>query len=147
MAFRKEAFEKYGGFRTDLGPNPKNEIRGEDTEFGRRLMLAGEHLYYEPDAVVFHNVVESRIRKEYFLAWYFDFGRGMAREAESAPSLLGIQPAYIDILKIGSTSLPALTLRWMLSFRPCKKFFYKALVWRTAGHIAETYKLASPKKN
>ena len=38
MAFRKEMFEKYGGFRTDLGPRPGSEIRNEDTEFGRRLL-------------------------------------------------------------------------------------------------------------
>lgn len=38
MAFRKQAFEKYGFFRTDLGPCPGSEIRSEDTEFGRRLL-------------------------------------------------------------------------------------------------------------
>ena len=42
MAFRKEMFEKHGGFRTDLGPRPGSQIRGEDTEFGRRLLDAGE---------------------------------------------------------------------------------------------------------
>ena len=37
MAFRKEVFAKYGGFRTDLGPMPGSEIRYEDTEFGVEL--------------------------------------------------------------------------------------------------------------
>src|SRR5215469_9996100 len=31
MAFRRSVFEKYGGFRTDLGPRPGSEIRNEDT--------------------------------------------------------------------------------------------------------------------
>ena len=38
MAFQKKLFEKYGGFRTDLGPRPGSEIRNEDTEFGERVL-------------------------------------------------------------------------------------------------------------
>jgi glycosyltransferase involved in cell wall biosynthesis len=63
MAFHKKMFEKYGGFRTDLGPRPGSEIRSEDTEFGRRLLVAGERLYYEPSAVVYHSIPPSRVRK------------------------------------------------------------------------------------
>ena len=44
MAFRRAMFDKYGAFRTDLGPIPGSQIRNEDTEFGRRLMKAGERL-------------------------------------------------------------------------------------------------------
>ena len=69
-------FEKYGGFRTDLGPRPGSEIRSEDTEFGWRLLAAGERLRYEPSAVVYHSVSgESASDKQYFLAWWFDKAR------------------------------------------------------------------------
>ncbi len=46
MAFRRRMFEKYGLFRTDLGPSPNREIPrpNEDTEFGRRLIAAEERL-------------------------------------------------------------------------------------------------------
>jgi glycosyltransferase involved in cell wall biosynthesis len=44
MAFRRDAFEKYGLFRTDLGPGVGSQIRGEDTEFCLRLMQAGERI-------------------------------------------------------------------------------------------------------
>ena len=57
MAFRKVMFEKYGGFRLDLGPTTQGDHRqwysagiprtSEDTEFGWRLMAAGEKLRYE----------------------------------------------------------------------------------------------------
>src|SRR5580692_4642153 len=63
MAFRKSVFEKFGGFRTDLGPRPGSEIRNEDTEFGQRLLSAGERLRYEPSAVVYHSVPEERLRQ------------------------------------------------------------------------------------
>ena len=80
MAFQKEVFEKYGGFRTDLGPRPGNEIRNEDTEFGHRLLAAGERLRYEPSAVVYHSVSEDRIQKKYLLAWWFDKARADIRQ-------------------------------------------------------------------
>jgi glycosyltransferase involved in cell wall biosynthesis len=55
MAFRRELFKKYGGFRTDLGPCPGSQIRGEDSEFSQRLLAAGERLRYEPSAVVYRD--------------------------------------------------------------------------------------------
>ncbi len=64
MAFQKAMFAKYGGFRTDLGPQPGSEIRNEDTEFGRRLLGAGEQLWYEPSAVVYHPVPQNRLQKQ-----------------------------------------------------------------------------------
>jgi glucosyl-dolichyl phosphate glucuronosyltransferase len=145
MAFRKEMFEKYGGFRTDLGPNPGTEIRGEDTEFGRRLMFAGERVRYEPSAIVYHNVVESRIRKEYFLAWYFDFGRALVLERGRGRDICGIPRPYFDIAKTAATTMAKLTLRWIVAVRPQQRFFYKALVWRTAGELTESYRLARGK--
>jgi len=69
MAFTKDMFEKYGLFRTDLGPSPTREIArpNEDTEFGRRLIAAGERLRYEPSAVVCHPTPQHRLQKAYFL--------------------------------------------------------------------------------
>ena len=80
MAYRREVFEKYGGFRTELGPRPGSEIRSEDTELGQRLLSARERLRYEPSAIVYHAVPPNRIQKSYFLAWWFDKGRAEIRE-------------------------------------------------------------------
>ena len=65
MAFRKEMFEKYGFFRTDMGARPVTESPGtnEDIEFGRRLMAAGERLRYEPSAILYHPIAEDRVQK------------------------------------------------------------------------------------
>jgi glycosyltransferase involved in cell wall biosynthesis len=155
MAFRKEVFEKYGGFRTDMGPSPGNQIhsvwgmgptvkaivldfvlkRGlasllppprpnEDTEFGRRLIAAGERLRYEPSAVVYHSVPQNRIQKKYFLAWWFDKGRADTREFKIRPVRLLF-------------SLTAWTLRWMVAVEPRVRFFRKMVVWDKAGAAVE----------
>lgn len=141
MAFRKEMFEKYGGFRTDLGPSPGSEMRNEDTEFGRRLLAAGERLRYEPSAVVYHMVPEGRTNKEFFLTWWFDFGRAVAREWGGGPAVLGIPRVYLTILKLGTIVMAERLGGWMVSMNPQKRFYNKGWVWATAGQIKEYYRL------
>ena len=134
MAFRKEMFARYGPFRTDLGPFPNNKIGFEDTEFGRRLMAGGERLRYIPTAVVYHEVPEYRVRKEFLLTWWFDFGRGSVRET-------GKRLATWEILKIlGRALLTA--LQWLLSFNSQRRFYRKCRIWYAAGKIVEVYQQA-----
>jgi glycosyltransferase involved in cell wall biosynthesis len=141
MAFLKQMFEKYGGFRTDLGPQPGSEIRGEDTEFGRRVLLAGERLWYEPSAVVYHPAPEQRVRKEYFLKWWHDFGRGSVRLWGQGPSVLGIPRPYLNILKLGTLVMAQRAGRWILTRNPQRRFYYKCWVWEAAGQIKEYRRL------
>ena len=89
MAFRKQMFEKYGGFRTDLGRCGKELVGSEDTEFGERLMAAGEHLWYVPSAVVNHSVHQDRLTKEYFQAWFFSCGQAESSTARVASRKVG----------------------------------------------------------
>jgi len=133
MAFRREMFEKYGDFRGDLGPRP-SETRNEDTEFGRRLMAGGERLRYVPSAVVYHDVHESRVRKQFFLAWWFDRGRGVIRES-------GRIPGAREILKLLSRTLQ--TALWsVLSLDPQRRFYRKCMVRFAAGKLAEAHQQA-----
>jgi glycosyltransferase involved in cell wall biosynthesis len=135
MAFRKEMFDRYGHFRTDLGPFPNSKIGFEDTEFGRRLMASGERLCYVPSAVVYHEVPENRLRKEFFLAWWFDFGRGSVRGTEK-------RLRTWEILKIlGRLLLTA--LQWPLTFNSQRRFYRKCRIWYGAGKIVEVYQQAT----
>jgi glucosyl-dolichyl phosphate glucuronosyltransferase len=142
MAFCKKMFEKYGGFRLDLGPSPNSDIPrpNEDTEFGRRLMAAGERLRYEPSAVAYHPVQTERIRKEYFLKWWFDFGRAVIREKGIGSDWHGIPRQYLRIPNNLFVILPARTLRWWLSFNPKHRFARRCLARVTAGEIVEMWR-------
>jgi glycosyltransferase involved in cell wall biosynthesis len=139
MAFRKQMFEKHGGFRLDLGPRPGSELRNEDTEFGRRLLRAGERLRYEPSAVVYHVVPEYRLTKEYFLRFCFDNGGAAIRETGKRPDIWGIPRHFLTLLKI-ATLLLGRTVRWMSSFwSPQLRFYRKAMAWGTVGQIVEVW--------
>jgi GT2 family glycosyltransferase len=139
MAFQKAVFAKYGGFRTDLGPRPGSEIRSEDSEFGSRLLAAGEQLWYEPSAIVHHAVQQNRLRKQYFLTWWFDKARADIRA-------FGL-PADIELVLAGIPlrlfrRLAVWTARWMLAVGPSRRFSNKLKVWSVAGQILECYRQA-----
>lgn len=147
MAFHMVMFEKYGGFRTDLGPGPNPEVPrpNEDAEFGRRLMAAGERIRYEPSAVVYHPILENRVRKNYFLVWWFDYGRADVREWRRQPDIGGIPRAYLTIVKAGITRTIPEMWRWVFAVNPVRRFYGKCQVCKTMGWIVELYRSsASP---
>lgn len=140
MAYQRDVFDKYGLFRIDLGPNAKSEIRGEDTEFGRRLLAAKECLRYEPSAVVYHEVSEKRLRKDFFLSFWFDKGRSDVREFGTAANsgkwnIAGVSADAVLHLAIW-------TVRWLLRFEPRRRFSAKTKTWWRAGEIVECYRIS-----
>jgi len=143
MAFRKEVFETYRGFRTDLGPCPGSEIRGEDTEFGQKVLADGKHLRYEPSAVVYHAVPESRVRKDYFLTWWFDKARSEIRESGHAND---VNRHFAGVPLVLFRRLVVWGLRWFLSFNPSRRFSCKLNVWIVAGRICESRRLSTQNK-
>jgi GT2 family glycosyltransferase len=133
MAFRKTVFEKHGGFRTDLGPCPGSAIRNEDTEFGRRVMAAGERLCYVPSAVVYHPVPEERLDKRYHLSWWFAKGRADVREfgiSNGSMRLLGVPLVLIRRAAM-------LSLRCVSVVDTNRRFALKLKLWCAAGMIKE----------
>lgn len=138
MSYRKEMFEKYGGFRTDLGPLPgsNNPQKNEDVEFGRRLIAGGERLRYEPSAVVYHAIPESRLQKRYFLTWWFDKARADIFEMGLPPEL---KCYFAGIPVVMFRRLAVWTLRWMLAVEPSRRFSHKLNVCIVLGYIFESY--------
>jgi cellulose synthase/poly-beta-1,6-N-acetylglucosamine synthase-like glycosyltransferase len=82
LAVRRDAIERVGGWRTDLGKVDNTLIAGEDHELCVRLYNAGLFSgLYDPSVVVRHFVPASRLTREYFRRWYYWHGRTMARMA------------------------------------------------------------------
>jgi glycosyltransferase involved in cell wall biosynthesis len=133
LSLKKDAFEKYGLFRTDLGPTAGSEIRGEDNELCWRLLNAGERLIYAPKAIVFHPVDMRRIDKRYFLAWYYGMGQSRPRiepAPETAVRYFGF-PRYMFRWYFRDLFL------WVTSLAPRRRFYYKLKFCATRGHMME----------
>lgn len=84
LAVRREAIERVGGWRTDLGRVDNSLVCGEDRELCVRLFRAD--LYeglYDPQVTVHHYVPARRMSRRYFRQWYFWHGRTLARMVDS----------------------------------------------------------------
>ena len=138
MAFRKTIFEKYGGFRTDMGPRPGSELRNEDTEFGHRVLAAGERLWYAPSAVVYHAIPENRLTQRYFLRFSYDHGRALVRERGYRPSVYGIPRWFFSIPIMLARPFPISVRIWLETKDPKARFFKKGDVWKMMGEMVET---------
>jgi len=153
MAIRSEVFAKHGGFRTDLGPKgnetgdsvgrqagltavtgPQAPRRYDDTEFGQRVMRRGERFRYEPSAVVYHPVPEHRLTKDFFLHWWFARGRDTNLILPNRAPVWGIPRYYLRVAKLAA-QLAGNVFAWLTAIQPSRRFYYKAMVWETAGSM------------
>ncbi|HJU65020.1 MAG TPA: glycosyltransferase [Gemmatimonadaceae bacterium] len=133
-AFTREAFEKYGGYRTELGPpTVPGVVAGEDTEFGQRLLKAGEVIMYAPDAVVRHPVDEGRLRKAFFRRWYFNCGRGALR-IEKVPNGAA---HYFGVPRYLYRELAGSVLKLLRNLYRGRPFYDELLIWYHAGRMVE----------
>ncbi|HET7207521.1 MAG TPA: glycosyltransferase [Terriglobales bacterium] len=138
-AFARMAFEKYGFFRTDLGPSGSQRgITSEDTEFGHRLLRAGEKIIYAPTAVVYHPVEPQRATKTFFQRWFYNDGRTSIRVEgwpETASTYLGI-PRWL------LRGLAENVVRWTTSLNGNRRFHFKLRTLRSLGAIVEAYRIS-----
>jgi glycosyltransferase involved in cell wall biosynthesis len=87
LAFKRSAFEKYGGFRPDLDRRKRKLLMGGDVEFYQRIKKAGELTMYYPNAIVYHCPDSSRLTKMYLRRWYFRIGEWGAQKFVSGASV------------------------------------------------------------
>jgi len=144
MAFQKAVFHKYGEFRTDLGRSGDGLLSCEDSEFGQRLLAAGERLRYEPSAVVNHPVPGDRLHKGYLLSWFFGKGQSDVRAVRiSAPTgwtVAGIPPILFR-------RIVRWTAQWLVSVRPSERFGCRLNMWYIAGAISAYYQRSHVQSN
>jgi glycosyltransferase involved in cell wall biosynthesis len=138
MAFRKTMFARYGYFRVDLGRSGTGMLSNEDTEFGRRLLKAGEVLHYAASAVVYHPVSEDRLQKSYLLNWWFSKGRSDIREYGPRA---GTQYYFKGVPLYLLRNLARAVICWTFALDPRRRFHHKSTAWGKLGAILESYRL------
>jgi len=73
MTFKREIFEKYGRFRTDLGVG--QGTMGDDTEFFYRIESDSSKIFYCGKALVWHPAVKERMTLGYIARWNVAYGK------------------------------------------------------------------------
>ncbi len=78
VGFRRDAFERFGRFREDLGVVGGNPVSGEDTELFARIIARGGAVGFAPRARVHHLIGTERMTPAYLRRKSFAYGVGSA---------------------------------------------------------------------
>ncbi|GJL65563.1 MAG: hypothetical protein NPIRA05_05340 [Nitrospirales bacterium] len=93
---RSEVFHRGFLFNTDIGPNTKDYIMGQDTEFVFRLEAAGYPAVYLPDSIVHHQIRPEQLTLPWLYKRVYKSGRSFAYLSglPQVPTLFGV-PRYM----------------------------------------------------
>jgi len=135
MAFKRTVFDRYGVFRTDMGKSGLNLMSNEETELCQRLFLDGKSIMYNPKAIVYHLISEEQTLKSYYLKRNFSHGKSVAR--------MSIYPDhtiyYFGIPKVLYRKLFSNSVKWLLTFKPHVRFYYKQNLYHILGKMEEHF--------
>jgi len=105
MSFRREVFDKVGGFDEQVGLTGDNQIQAEETELAMRMYdQFGKGMLYNPNAVVAHKVFDYRTEPAWLLRRAF--WQGYSKRA-------------VEELPVEGPASEKLTFSHILRFRLC----------------------------
>ena len=84
ISFKREVFERVGGFDTRLGPGAAGF--SEDSEYSIRIRQAGFKIGYTPDAVAYHELSPARYGREYNRK--VEYQKGLSRSLYRTDSIV-----------------------------------------------------------
>ena len=138
MAFNRRVVERIGYFNPQLGRKGEGRKRSElfkgaETDYFHRLSASGDaRIFYEPDAIVYHQVQPFQLQKKYFRTIHSNAGyqRAFYDDAEFPHTILGV-PRYQSSLLLSGI---AEYLRQLLTQGPDVAFRQQM----TVGHLIGT---------
>lgn len=101
FAFPRAVLEQVGGFRENLGRSGSNLLSNEDIDIRNRLDSLGFDSMYDPEIIVHHHILESRLTKKWFYRRAYWQGVSSAKMRYSVMPLGVIPKARLILKKIG----------------------------------------------
>ena len=137
MSFRREVFDRVGGFAEDIGRIGKNPLGCEETELCIRArqayQRAGEkiRIVFEPAAVVDHRVSPDRIEWAYLRrrSWAEGLSKAAVSKLVGSDDALSTERSYV------ARVLPTAVLRELKEGRVSSAAVVTALACTTAGYV------------
>jgi len=133
MAYQKEAFDRYGLLKTDLGRKGTDLLAGEEKEFYLRIRKYTDQIYHVPSAKVQHRVWSKRMTQQFIRKQAVGLGQSMKlRLANDSHSKL--LKAWITEIAKFIASVP-IGFFYMLKLEPSKGLMLlKFRIWIWKGY-------------
>lgn len=116
LAIRRVVFGTYT-FREDLGPNPVQGVRGEETDLQKRLLADGHKALYVPTAIAHHRNPSERMTERYVRHWFTGHGIGKVRLGQAPPGMRVFGAPLLAWIKLGWYGTVYCLTRWTLPSR------------------------------
>ncbi len=116
---KKELFEKYGNFNTELGRKANSLLGAEDKDMFLRLIRNNIDCYYFPDIAIYHHIPASKLTCDYFNRLTYSIGVSERIRTKSLSSARYYRKRLLDeCFKWAATCL--LGILYTLCFSPSK---------------------------
>ena len=127
VIYRKNVFDKVGLYNTDLGVG--RGTLSEDTEMFARAVKAGERIFYNGKALVWHPVVLKRLTLSYIAKWNYQHGKSTAFldpviNKQEVPTIAGIPRHLYKCIFIKFFELTAILFDPRSFFKKWCSFYY-----------------------
>ncbi len=132
MAFRRETFQRFGLFSTELGRKPRSLLSCEETELCLRIERGGGQIVYVPEARVQHVVEGARIDRNWLLARF--------RAQGASEAIVEWQHAGWRGLRIGFTRSLRLILQTRKAQETDNRLLQECRRATALGYLAQSLK-------
>jgi len=139
LAIKKDKLSKQNPFNINLGRKGYKLYGGEDEKIFQDMLDAGEKIFYQPEAIVFHKIPLDRVKKNYFRKYNFDSYRSLIRFDENSEKSL---VKYFNIPRYLFKKFLKSFIFWLagiLSFQRSKNFENELKCWAVLGQMYEYY--------
>ncbi|MBX2965966.1 MAG: glycosyltransferase family 2 protein [Cyclobacteriaceae bacterium] len=103
MAFRKEAFDKYGIFNTNLGRKGSGLEGGDEKDVFDRLKKNNETIFYVPSVIVQHIIPQKRVELSYIRGLGIGVGTSERKRIQESGKVLN--KVFEELYKIAGTGI------------------------------------------
>lgn len=115
---KKDLFDKYGNFNTDLGRKGNSLLGAEDKDMFLRLIQNNIICYYFPDIAIYHHIPASKLTDDYFHRLTYSIGVSERIRTKSISGKAYCKRLFSELIKWGASIV--LCIGYTISFSPSK---------------------------
>jgi len=124
---KKELYEKYGYYNTNLGRSGSSLMGAEDKDMIYRLISNNVACYYLPDIPIYHHIPEYKLSNDFFNKLTYSVGKSERIRTKSISQKMYVKRLFDECIKWGASFL--LCTFYIISIRPSKGFKLLQFRW------------------
>lgn len=118
LILKKELFDRFGTFNTDLGRKGGSLMGAEDKDMCHRLINNNIKCYYFPDIKIYHHIPKAKLTEEFFERLTYSIGKSERIRTQSMEGNAYGKRLFQEWIKWCGTIV--LSIWYILTLRPTK---------------------------